>query len=90
MPMTGGNPSHAATKVVKMSTPLSRTLVSKGDIDTQIAATIVRTLAGADDDRSPRAPGLLDLIAHALKPDDVDRLAITGWLRRRERIAAVG
>ena len=80
MPMTGGNPSHAATKVVKMSTPLSRTLVSKGDIDTQIAATIVRTLAGADDDRSPRAPGLLDSIAHALKPDDVDRLAITGWL----------
>ncbi|MEO7111079.1 MAG: transglutaminase-like domain-containing protein, partial [Polyangiaceae bacterium] len=68
------------THVVKILTPLARALVSKGDIDTQIAATIIRTLAGADDDRSPRAPGLLDSIEHALKPDDVDRLAVAGWL----------
>ncbi|MEO8878669.1 MAG: transglutaminase-like domain-containing protein, partial [Polyangiaceae bacterium] len=68
------------THVIKMTTPLSRTLQAKGDVDTQIDAAIVRTLGGADDDRSPRAPGLLDAIQHALKPDDADRLAVAGWI----------
>jgi hypothetical protein len=68
------------TRVVKMTTPLTRTLAAKGDVDTLIASAILRTLAGADDDRSPRAPGLLDSIEHGLKPDDIDRLALAGWL----------
>jgi hypothetical protein len=44
-----------------------------------LAASIVRTLGGADDARSPRAPGLLDRIART--PDIApDTLAMAGWV----------
>jgi hypothetical protein len=44
-----------------------------------LSAAVVRTLAGADDSRSPRAPGLLDRVARdpAVTPDE---LAIAAWL----------
>ena len=44
-----------------------------------LEAAVVRTLAGADDLRSPRAPGLLDRVARdpATTPDE---LALAGWL----------
>ena len=72
--------SAQKTRVVKLTTPLSRTLSAKGDVDTLLAAAIVRTRGGADDDRSPRAPGMLDALQHALKADDADRLAVAGWI----------
>jgi hypothetical protein len=47
--------------------------------DRALAASIVRTLGGADDARSPRAPGLLDRIART--PDIApDMLAMAGWV----------
>jgi len=47
--------------------------------DRALAASIVRTLGGADDARSPRAPGLLDRIARTpeISPDT---LAMAGWV----------
>ena len=69
-----------APHVTKLTTPLARTLAAKGDVDTQLEAAILRTLGGADDERSPRAPGMLDAAEHAIKPDDADRLAVVGWI----------
>jgi hypothetical protein len=44
-----------------------------------LAASILRTVGGAEDGRSPRAPGLLDRIAG--DPDvSPDTLAIAGWI----------
>lgn len=47
--------------------------------DHAIVAAIARTIAGADDTRSPRAPGLLDRVAK--RPDaSPDEIALAGWL----------
>ncbi|MCK6588472.1 MAG: transglutaminase domain-containing protein [Polyangiaceae bacterium] len=47
--------------------------------DRALVASIARTLGGADDARSPRAPGLLDGIARS--PDlSADMLAMAGWV----------
>ena len=44
-----------------------------------LAASILRTVGGAEDGRSPRAPGLLDRIAG--EPDvSPDTLAMAGWI----------
>ncbi len=40
---------------------------------------VLRTLGGADDSKSPRAPGLLDQLTQ-LVPADPDRLAMAGWV----------
>jgi transglutaminase-like putative cysteine protease len=47
--------------------------------DAALRAAILRTLGGADDTRSPRAPGLLEVAARdkAISPDT---LALTGWI----------
>lgn len=44
-----------------------------------LAAAVVRSLAGADDLRSPRAPGLLDRVAQDPEASP-DELAMAGWV----------
>ncbi len=67
--------------VRRVETSLERALAASGNGTKRgaLIETVARTLAGADDTRSPRAPGLLDRIAKdpAVTPDE---LAITGWL----------
>lgn len=47
--------------------------------DAALRAAILRTLGGADDTRSPRAPGLFEVVVRdkAITPD---LLALTGWM----------
>lgn len=70
----------ARTAKAKASTPLGRALAATDkDIDTLLASVIARTLGGADDLKSPRAPGLLDVITRS--PNlDADRLALAAWV----------
>jgi transglutaminase-like putative cysteine protease len=73
----------ASAKVVAQPivTPLARllTLPPNATLDAQMDAAIVRTLGGADDLRSPRAPGLLDAIARRADTS-ADALAMAGWI----------
>ena len=74
-------PARHAKKatVERTTTALSRALASTpASIDGRIDSAIVRTLGGADDQRSPRAPGLLSAIADTAT--DADRLATAAWL----------
>ncbi len=65
-------------KTTKLTTALSRTTAGKGTPDALLAAAIARTLGGADDAKSPRAPGELDaLLQTSLDPD---RLAMAAWV----------
>lgn len=66
-------------KPTKLVTPLVRTASSKGGADALLAAAIVRTLGGADDAKSPRAPGLLDALLQS-QDLDADRLAMAAWI----------
>jgi transglutaminase-like putative cysteine protease len=72
---------HVAKKAPVRAIPtlLGRILAkSDGDVDARLDAAVLRTLGGADDLRSPRAPGLLVALAdHGL---DADRLAMAGWI----------
>jgi hypothetical protein len=62
-----------------MTTPLARGIAkSDSDVDTRFDAAILRTLGGADDLRSPRAPGML--VALAEGTFDADRTAMAGWI----------
>ena len=61
------------------ATPLTRTLAAKGSTDAMLDAAVARTLGGADDLKSPRAPGLLDAITRTPKLD-ADRLALAAWI----------
>jgi hypothetical protein len=62
-----------------MTTPLERAIgKSDGDVDARLDAAILRTLGGADDLRSPRAPGLLAALADGAL--DADRTAMAGWI----------
>src|SRR5205085_427911 len=47
--------------------------------DAYLAAAIARTLGGADDMKSPRAPGILDVLTRN-KDLDPDLLAMAGWI----------
>jgi Transglutaminase-like superfamily len=47
--------------------------------DVALRAAIVRTLGGADDTRSPRAPGLLEVVVRD-KSTTPDTLALIGWI----------
>jgi len=61
-------------------TPLQRVLgASTKSADELLDAILMRTIAGADDAKSPRAPGLLDQLTHMV-PTDADRLAMAGWV----------
>jgi len=80
-------PTPALPKIVPPSgvtvvpTPLQKALDIGGQasIDRVLTAIVLRTIGGADDARSPRAPGLLDRVARAegLSPD---ALAMAGWV----------
>jgi transglutaminase-like putative cysteine protease len=75
---TAGVPS--SWKLQHLDTSLTRTLAAatKGG-DFELDAAVVRVLGGADDLKSPRAPGLLDGVA--TRPSvDADRLAMAGWV----------
>jgi hypothetical protein len=62
-----------------MTTPLARAIAGGGsDVDARLDAAILRTLGGADDLRSPRAPGLLAALAEGGL--DPDRLAMAAWI----------
>lgn len=66
-------------KSTALPTPLTRSIAGKGSADALLDAAIVRTLAGADDLKSPRAPGQLDTLLQT-KDLDADRLAMAGWV----------
>jgi len=59
--------------------PAPRDVPRVADVDAALASAIVRTLGGADDLRSPRAPGLLDAVTRTPGLDP-DRLAMAGWI----------
>ncbi len=72
--------THEARGDKDTSTPLTRTLaVKSSDAGAMLDAAVARTLGGADDARSPRAPGMLDAITRTPKLD-ADRLALAGWI----------
>jgi transglutaminase-like putative cysteine protease len=68
-----------SAKATKIVTPLARAAGGKGSPDALLAAAIVRTLSGADDEKSPRAPGQLDAFLQT-KDLDADRLAMAAWI----------
>lgn len=73
-------PPRLLAAVRAVATPLSRALSPAGKAVTPLLdAAIARTLGGADDSRSPRAPGILDALA-ARADLDPDRLAMVGWV----------
>jgi hypothetical protein len=57
---------------------LARTLENAADAEARLDAAVVRTSGGADDLRSPRAPGMLASLADAGL--DADRLALAAWI----------
>ncbi len=66
-------------KPTAVVTSLGRALAATGAIDQQLASAVARTLGGADDLASPRAPGLLATITRT--PGlDADRLAMAAWI----------
>jgi hypothetical protein len=78
-----GHASHAGARkratIHAIATPLARSLDAAGaDVEGRLDAAIVRTLGGADDMRSPRAPGLLAALADGAL--DADRLAMAAWV----------
>ncbi|HVY49783.1 MAG TPA: transglutaminase-like domain-containing protein [Minicystis sp.] len=68
------------TGVSAIKTPLEKALELPANptADQLLAVAVLRTLGGADDARSPRAPGLLDHVV-ALSPSP-DALALAGWI----------
>jgi hypothetical protein len=67
----------AATEPV--ATPLTRAVSDlAGGPDARLEGAILRTLGGADDLRSPRAPGILATLADGAV--DADHLAMAGWI----------
>lgn len=68
-----------SAKVTKTTTPLVRAIAGKGTTSAMLAAAVVRTLGGADDEKSPRAAGMLDAILQS-KELDADRVALAAWI----------
>jgi len=79
----------AKQKLMTIPTPLARVIGTNeaamkrvegaNDADALLDAILARTIGGADDNKSPRAPGMLDRLTHAV-PHDADRLAMAGWV----------
>ena len=73
--------STRAASATRVPTALERALEvgEAPPLDRALAGAILRTLGGADDARSPRAPGLLDRVVNdaAVAPD---MLAMAGWI----------
>lgn len=74
-------PKGAKPKARRVQTTLEKALALGSDPSPRRAlpAVVVLTLGGADDTRSPRAPGLLDRIAKD-PSTTADQLAAAGWL----------
>lgn len=80
--LRAGNTVIAPPKgVARVATTLEQGLEvgSTPKPDAALRAAILRTLGGADDTRSPRAPGLLEVVVHdkSIMPDV---LALAGWI----------
>ncbi|MBL8608503.1 MAG: transglutaminase domain-containing protein [Myxococcales bacterium] len=76
-----GAPSKRAGKAEPMATPLARALAA-GDSarpEAKLAAAVVRGVGGADDQRSPRAAGLVDAAVRA-PGIGADALAMAAWV----------
>jgi hypothetical protein len=80
-PKPGETIPWGTVKPTRLVTPLVRTAnaTAKSSTDALLAAAIVRTSAGADDEKSPRAPGLLDALLQNTSLD-ADRLAMAAWI----------
>ncbi|MGK4001224.1 transglutaminase-like domain-containing protein [Sorangium sp. So ce1036] len=74
-------PPAAPSSVTVVKTALDRALDvgANEPLDRVLSAAVVRTLGGADDQRSPRAPGLLDRVTRAPEVSP-DALAMAGWV----------
>ena len=66
-------------KTTKLTTALMRAIVPKGGADALLEAAVIRTFAGVDDAKSPRAAGELDALLQA-KDLDADHLAMAAWV----------
>jgi hypothetical protein len=77
-----GLPSYKprAPKVdfARVATPLARALAQPAGPDGPLEVAVLRTLGGADDLRSPRAPGMLAALAEGAV--SADRLAMAAWI----------
>lgn len=78
LPPAAAPGARAATAV---PTALDRALDAGAaqSLDQTLTAVVARTLGGADDQRSPRAPGLLDRVTRA-PGISADALALAGWV----------
>ncbi|MGK3999142.1 transglutaminase domain-containing protein [Sorangium sp. So ce1024] len=74
-------PPAAPSVVTPVRTTLDRALDAGASpaVDPTLTAVVVRTLGGADDQRSPRAPGLLDRLTRA-PGVSADAIAMAGWV----------
>ncbi len=79
LPTGNARTKHGATAKA-LVTPLAAALATKGaTAGAQLDGAILRTFGGADDLRSPRAPGLLDaLVRRADATEDI--VAMAGWI----------
>lgn len=81
-PKAKGAPGKTVPKMAeRVLTPMEKALAI-GDSpspEQALSSSIVRTLGGADDARSPKAPGLLDRVAKT-QGISADMLAMTGWI----------
>ncbi len=85
-PVARGLPGAAGARRPRgVDTLLGRVLSGRPDgrattnVVPRLDEAVARTLGGADDSRSPRAPGLLDNLAR--RPElDADTLALIGWI----------
>jgi tetratricopeptide (TPR) repeat protein len=76
---SSGGPVVRHATAHAMTTVLARAIArSEGDVDTRLDAAILRTFGGADDMRSPRAPGMLVALADGAL--GADRTAMVGWI----------
>ncbi|WP_437598831.1 transglutaminase-like domain-containing protein [Sorangium sp. So ce590] len=73
--------SPAVRSATAVATALDRALDAGAaqPLDQTLTSVVARTLGGADDQRSPRAPGLLDRVTRA-PGISADALALAGWV----------
>ncbi|WP_437982528.1 transglutaminase domain-containing protein [Sorangium sp. So ce117] len=74
-------PPPGARAATAVATALDRALDAGASqsLDQTLTAVVARTLGGADDQRSPRAPGLLDRVTRS-PGISADALALAGWV----------
>ncbi|MBX3186649.1 MAG: hypothetical protein KF819_06525 [Labilithrix sp.] len=79
-PKPGEKIAWGTVKPTKLTTALTRAAAAKdASPDALLDAAVVRTLGGADDLKSPRAPGQLDALLQS-KSLDADRTAMAAWV----------